>query len=210
MKKYFLVLLATFALLSGSVAQKASLHMPILIKGDDGDSMYELQKGDKLVYRINTGSAEYDFIVTINESDDKGLDFNYEMTNANNTSGHVLISNKAKSDATRYTNFFRGGELSLTDASTVWLSYKNFGDMPERKTTMQIDNGSPETFYRPEKDEVYPIVKIKGEDKKIDAFIISNAADGKGGKTMWINGISSNPLIVKMDLGWTVELKEIR
>jgi len=216
MKKYLLLFFALIVMVSTGIAQGAqvapgSLHMAMMIKNDDGsDGMYEIQRGDKLIYHINTGSAEYDFIVTINDSNEKGIDFNYEMTNANNTKGHVLISDKAKNEATRYMNFFRGGELNLTDASTVWLSYKNFTDMPERKTIMQIDNGSRETFYRPEKDEVYPIIKIKGADKKIDAFIINNAADGKGKKTMWINGISSNPLIVKMDLGWTVELKEIR
>lgn len=45
---------------------------------------------------------------------------------------------------------------------------------------------------------------------KIEGFIINNAADGTGNKTWWINGISSNSLILKMDMGWTIELKEIR
>jgi hypothetical protein len=107
-------------------------------------------------------------------------------------------------------NYFRGGELNLTDAITVWLSYKNFGDMPNKKTTMQIDNNNPETFYRPEKDEANLVVKIKGKDKKLDAFIINNAADGTGNKTMWINGISSNSLIVKMELGFSIQLMEIK
>jgi hypothetical protein len=90
------------------------------------------------------------------------------------------------------------------------MSYKNFGDMPQKKTVMQLDDNNPETFYRPEKDEVNPVVKIKGENKKLDAFIINNAADGTGNKTMWINGISSNSLIVKMELGFSIQLMEIK
>lgn len=210
MKKQVILFVSLMVFAFSSMAQR-SIYLPMMIKNDDGSTgSYDIQKGDKLVYQVKAGGNEYDFIVTINDEGDKGIDFNYEMTNANKTSGHVTISAKAKSDATKYVNFFRGGELNLTDACSIWLSGKNFGDMPNKKTTITLDNGAPETFYRPEKDEVSPVVKIKGEDKKLDAFIINNAADGGGNKTMWINGISSNSLIVKMDLGWSIVLKEIR
>ena len=195
MKKQVILFVSLMVFAFSSMAQR-SIYLPMMIKNDDGSTgSYDIQKGDKLVYQVKAGGNEYDFIVTINDEGDKGIDFNYEMTNANKTSGHVTISAKAKSDATKYVNFFRGGELNLTDA---------------KKTTITLDNGAPETFYRPEKDEVSPVVKIKGEDKKLDAFIINNAADGSGNKTMWINGMSSNSLIVKMDLGWSIVLKEIR
>ncbi len=150
-------------------------------------------------------------IVTVNdESQEKGINFNYEMTNDKNTKGHVVISAEAKSKATKYVNYFGGGDLSLTDACTVWLSDKNFGDMPQKKTVIQMDNSKPETFYKPAKNEVNPVVKIKGENKNLDGFIINNAADGKGNKTLWINNNSGNPLILKMELGWSIVLTEIR
>lgn len=188
-----------------------SFTLPLMLKNDDGSSeFYDLKKGDKLVYQVKAGGNEYEFIVTLNDPGNNALDFNYEMTNSNKTTGHVTVSNKAKSEATKYVNFFRGGELSLTDACTVWLSGKNFSDMANKKTTMTLDNGAPETFYIPENEEVSTVVKIKGEDKKIEAFIINNAADGTGNKTMWIHDISSNSLIVKMDMGWSIVLKEIR
>lgn len=210
MKKQLILFIFLMAFALGSIAQD-SFTLPLIIKNDDGSSeFYDLKKGDKLVYQVKAGGSEYEFIVTLNDPGSNALDFNYEMTNANKTSGHVTISTQAKSDATKYVNFFRGGELNLTDACTVWLSGKNFSDMPGKKTIMTLDNGAPETFYRPEKDEVAPVVKIKGEDRKLEAFIINNAADGSGNKTMWINGISSNSLIVKMNLGWSIVLKEIR
>lgn len=214
MKKVLLLVFCLMAFVFSGTAQKSvtSMYLPIMIKNDDGSTgSYELKKGDKLVYHVNAGGSEYDFIVTINKETPKGgLDFTYEMTNSSNTKGHVVISSNARYKATKYINYFRGGELNLTDAITVWMSYKNFGEMPGKQTTMQLDNNSPETFYRPENDEVNPVVKIKGEDKKLDAFIINNAADGKGNKTMWINGISSNSLIVKMELGFSIQLMEIK
>jgi len=211
MKKQFVLIVCLMAFVFSSLAQK-SMYLPIMIKNDDGSTgSYEIKKGDKLVYHVNAGGNEYDFIVTVNrESSKAGIDFNYEMTNSNNTKGHVIISANARNKATKYINYFRGGNLNLTNAITVWMSYKNFGDMPQKKTVMQLDDNNPETFYRPEKDEVNPVVKIKGENKKLDAFIINNAADGTGNKTMWINGISSNSLIVKMELGFSIQLMEIK
>lgn len=211
MKKQFVLIVCLMAFVFSSLAQK-SMYLPIMIKNDDGSTgSYEIKKGDKLVYHVNAGGNEYDFIVTVNrESSKAGIDFNYEMTNGNNTKGHVIISANARNKATKYINYFRGGNLNLTNAITVWMSHKNFGDMPQKKTVMQLDDNNPETFYRPEKDEVNPVVRIKGENKKLDAFIINNAADGTGNKTMWINGISSNSLIVKMELGFSIQLMEIK
>lgn len=211
MKKQMISFLAMMAIACGSFAQSA-MYLPVLVKNNDGATeTYNIQKGDQLIYQVSANGAEYDFVVTVNaESDEDGIDFNYEMTNRNNTKGHVMITADARKSATKYTNYFKGGELILTDASTVWLSEKNFSDMAQKKTIMQLDNGSPETFFRSGEDEVNPEVKIKGAYKKLAGFQISNSADGEGTKTMWVNDISSNSLILKMDLGWTIILKEIR
>lgn len=180
-------------------------------KTDQGVYMYDFKKGDKLVYHVNAGGNEYDFIVTVNKySYEKGIDFNYEMTNADKTHGHVIITPEAKDKARNYVNYFSGGDMKLTDASTVWLSYASFTDMPDKKTSMSFDGGEMTTMYRPEKDEVEPVVNIKGEDRTIDAFMINNSPDGTGDKTLWIHGSSANPLILKMNLGFQIELKEIR
>jgi hypothetical protein len=211
MKKISMLLILSAIFIAGSFAQSA-LQLPIAVKNEDGgSSFFDIKQGDKLVYAVNAGGRQYEFIVTVNKHDSKnGIDFNYEMTNATNTSGRVMISPAAMAGATKYVNYFRGGELSLTDASSVWLSGKNFGDMPQRQTSIQLDNGAPETFYRPKDEDVSMTVKIKGENKIVTGFRINNQQDGAGGKTLWINDLSSNPLILKMDLGWTVTLKEIR
>lgn len=211
MKKLFVFFICLMSFALGVLAQD-SMNMPMVFKNLDGTfGSYNIIKGDKLIYQVNAGGNEYDFIVTVVSGSSKGaLNFNYEMTNSRKTTGQVLISANARNNATKYINYFAGGKLNLTDAITVWLSDKNFGDMAKRKTTMQIDNNSPETFYRPEKDEASLVVKIKGEDKKLDAFIINNSADGGGDKTMWINLLSDNALIVKMNLGFTIVLKEIK
>ncbi len=184
----------------------------LYIKNEDGSaSMEPLYKGDKFVYHVNANGQEYDFIITLNDySFEKGIDFSYEMTAPANKQGHVYISAKAKETARKYNNYFSGGDMKLTDACTVWMSSDNFMEMPDKKTTMQIDNGAMETFYRNDNDEVNPVINFKGKSVKLDGFILNNATDGKGDKTLWVMGASGNPLILKMDLGWTIELKEIK
>lgn len=195
-----------------AIKPDTSFTIPLMVKKEDGEMYYyDLKKGDQLVYHVNAMGQEYDFIVTLNHySYASGIDFNYEMTAPANKQGHVTISPKAKEASRKYHNYFSGGELKLTDATTVWFCDDNFGDMPKKKTRLTIDNDAPEIFYRPEKDEVMPVINVKGKEMPVEGFIVNNKADGSGDKTMWIHGISSNPLILKMYLGWTIELKEIR
>jgi len=194
------------------VSTEADVNIDLDFDGDNSASTYSypFKKGDQLVYHVNAGGSEYDFIVTLNKYNQKGIDFNYEMTNATNTKGHVVITAEAKDGARSLVNYFKGGELNLKDASTVWLSYATFTDMPTKKTVLSFDGSEQVTMYRPENDEAKQVVVVKGQDRTITTFKINNAADGTGDKTLWIHNNSSNPLIIKMDLGWTIELKEIK
>ena len=217
MKKIAISLLLSCFFITVTQAQKAkpasSMYLPVNFKSTDGtDSSYLLQKGDELLYQVTAFGTQYDFIVTVNSGGaEKPLDFNYRMTNTAGTAGHVIISAAARATAKQYINYFTGGELLLTTASTVWITDANFTDFATQKTTMAFDGGATETMYTSAHSEVNPVIKIKGTERKLDGFSITNAAFGnKGDKTLWINNSSLNPLIIKMELGFTIELKEIR
>jgi hypothetical protein len=221
MKKIFMLFVAVLFIGSTISAQKvktkttstgAVSFMPIQYKNDDGTtSSYFLEKGDKLVYHVNAGGSEYDFIVTLNAAGfGGGIDFNYAMTNASKTKGHVNISGDARKSATKYINYFRGGDLNLTDASSVWLSTDNYIELPTQSTDMTFDDGEEESFYRSENLGEAPMIKIKGKARKLDVYLANNSSNDDGDKTLWINDAPGNPLIIKMSLGFTIELKEIR
>jgi hypothetical protein len=183
-----------------------------LLSVDGGKSLYMGQAGDKLIYEVNAGGQVYDFIITIQEpkTDDYRHSFDWEMTAPINKTGHVNIGKKAALDGRKYMNYFKGGDLTLTDACTVWMTSENFGDMPDKKTTMQFDDNEAETFYRKDEAETeYPII-YKGKEIKLDIFKVDNDKEGSNRRQVWIQGISSSSLIVKMDLGWTIRLKEIK
>jgi hypothetical protein len=175
-------------------------------------TMYMGQNGDKLIYEVQANGLTYDFIVTIKQpaSDDYRYAFDWEMTAPMNKTGHVDITKKAALDGKKYKNYFEGGKLILTDASTVWMTAKNFADMPAKETTMQFDYNQPETFYRKDEAETAYTIKYKGKDVTLDIFKVDNDKQGGEHRQVWIQGISSFALIVKMDLGWTIRLKEIQ
>ncbi len=189
-----------------------AIYTEPLLDVDGGKSLYMGQTGDKLMYEVNAGGQVYDFIITIQrpESDEYRYSFNWEMTAPVNKSGHVNISKKGALDSKKYVNYFTGGNLTLTDASTVWMTGENFVEMPDKKTTMQLDNNEPETFYRKDEAETEQVIKYKGKDIKLDIFKVDNDKPGADHRQVWVQGISSFPLIVKMDLGWTIRLKEIQ
>ena len=100
--------------------------------------------------------------------------------------------------------------MVLKDACTIWMTGANFIDLPSKETKMTFDDGVEESFYNYDNNEITPTILLKGKEVKLDAFIINNSPEGKGNKTLWVQNGSGNPLILKMDLGWTIELKEIR
>ena len=179
---------------------------------DDVTLSYDLKKGDKLVYHVTNNGNEYDFTVTINTfSYDKGIDFSYEIGAPVNKKGHVNISGPAYRTSRKYVNYFAGGELKLTDACAIWLCHDAYyEDLNSKKTVMTMDNGAPETFYEPEDDAVEHEIIFKGETVKVDALRLNNKSDGNGSKEVWVHNSSGNPLIIKMDVGYTIELKEVK
>ncbi len=183
-----------------------------LLSMDGGKSLYMGQTGDKLIYEVNTGGQVYDFIITIQQpkTGDYRYSFDWEMTAPVNKSGHINISKTAAIDGKKYMNYFKGGDLTLSDACTVWMTGENFGEMPDKKTTMQLDSNEPENFYRKDEAETEQRIKYKGKEIKLDIFKVDNDKEGSDHRQIWVQGISAFPLIVKMDLGWTIRLKEIK
>lgn len=206
----------------GSIATKKSIKKKvapvreaaenmILSSGEGLPALFTIQPMDTLVYGVEAYGKKYDFIIIVNKYEGSGgIDFNWKMTDPINTEGHTTVTGEAAYSSKKYNNFFSPGELNLTDATTVWLCGENFSDMPEKKTTMQLDDNAPETFVRPDEDQVVYDIIYRGTPLKLDAFKINNQKEGADKKEIHILGISSNPLIVAMDLGWKIQLKEVR
>jgi hypothetical protein len=162
-----------------------------------------LKNGDVLVYEVNAGGETYHFEVTIKEIRE-AIVFDWVMPEKD-ISGEVTLEKAARDGATIYKNFFKDGEESVfTDSGTVWLSRKNFGEVKKGSTIMTIDNNGAERFDKKESGTLDII--FKGKPMKLKHIGMSN---GKG-RSLWVMDNPAQPLILKMNLGWTITLKEVK
>lgn len=204
MKKLFLLILSIVCINFFSQAQidydkEAMVGSSIVTKA-----------GQVLVYGVDFNGTAYDFIVHV-KSVDNGLVFDYEMTNANNTKGSVHISAKAMDDALSQNNYFTGGEMKLDDMTTVWVSRKVLMDIIEDGVTgISTDAGATQTKIQ-QKSVGHDYQAMNGVSGKMMndlSYVYLESPDGSA--KYWIHLNKGNPLILKMDLGWTIWLKEIK
>lgn len=207
----FTLTLSSFAQNSDNIINNRLPLDEVLFTDDNGVSTFDIQKGDTLIFAVNAGGSQYDFVVSVNEySYDNGIKFNWYMTEPVGLSGNIIVTPDAKNNATRYHNYFSYGEKTLTDASCIWLSGTNFGDMPARTTSIKMDNNAAENYLRPQDDAVKHVINYRGKEVTLDAFKINNGKEAPYTRELHVLNTSANPLIVSMNLGWTISLKEIR
>ena len=88
----------------------------------------ELKQGLHLVYDITQGEKTYQYIVDFNSVTEKGLVFNWKMTEPVNKSGTITITEKAFTNATDLdfypaTKKFDGEEISMIFGKTLFQKF---------------------------------------------------------------------------------------
>lgn len=165
--------------------------------------------GTTNIYEVDFNGTKYDFIVTVKEnSAEKGLVFSYKMTNASGTSGTVYMTDEARKKAHMQNNYFSGGEMKLTDMTTVWLSKEVFDEL-ETKGESKISTDGGETWTvlkRKYYDYNFPI-QTKAGLQAVFGYMYCESDDGSA--KYWIQ-TGGNPIILKMDLGWTITYKQFK
>lgn len=165
--------------------------------------------GQKLVYGVDFYGNNYDFIITITSLED-GINFDYKMTNATNTTGTVSISAEAMDNATAQNNMFSGGEMMLLNKTTVWVSQKVFMDLQEDGVANVLPDGVNQVKLKQKKvAHDYEAMNSKnGQMINNLSYVYAESDDQK--YKYWIHLDDNYPLILKMDLGWSIWLKEIK
>lgn len=193
MKK--VLILAAFILLTG-IAQTS------IAQQKEGPATW-LKTGSVLSYHLMAQNEGYDYIVSdlIMKND---ISFNWKMTSPINHSGSVKISSMAIDTATSIINKFADGStLNLQDKTTVLISrklYKLIKSQAPAKITME---NSSEIFNYV-RNENYP-VKIDGTVQKLDVMLAQSPAGNK----IWILDYPQYPLIIQMQLDFTLYLQSV-
>ncbi|MBS1511126.1 MAG: hypothetical protein JST86_09810 [Bacteroidetes bacterium] len=189
----------------------ASLSNVLLAQTAKPFAMADFKKATWLV--TNNGD-EYNFTI----SNPKGgmttnFEFDWGMTNGND--GHINITKEAMESAAAQNNYF-GPKLknaTLTNQTTVWVSRQVFTNLSKKGTaTMDVGNG-PEVFTvvknkddDAETESFKDAIKVKGTEKTLLTLHVKNE---DGSHQLWILNNLQNPVIIKMDLGWTIVLKTV-
>jgi hypothetical protein len=200
--KKLVLLLFTALLLNTAFAQNNPRPTRSRFWNNKYNSFY-IKAGDILVYNVDNNGDKYDFIVRIKKFGND-ISFDYSMPQKGNKA-NVMIQAGAVSDASTYVNDFASTNKNLKDKSTVWLSHSNYTDLAsDGEATMDFGNGK-ETFTRGNTGTLK--INYKGKEKIITLL---NAQNAGGNYKIGVMSEEKNPLIVTMDLGWKLTLKEVR
>ncbi|MGE3062331.1 MAG: hypothetical protein AB7T10_01700 [bacterium] len=159
--------------------------------------------GAKFVYHVEYFGDEYDFIVDLKNLS-KDIEFDWSMTSPMNSSGNVIIREKALKNATSLFNYYSNGDtLDMEDYTSIWVSKAVYNAL-KNDDIVTIDAGDGDETLTFEEIQKFTVV-INGEDKELDCIYASSDLFG----WFWILDSQKFPLILKMDIGWTITLTEI-
>ncbi len=167
-------------------------------------------------WEVNNDGSVYSFIVsnpmgTVTSD----FEFDWSMTTGTDMNGHIKITRDAMKSAAAQNNYFgpRLKNATLTDKTTIWISQQVFTELTKKgNAIMDVGNG-PEVFTAvmdkngdAEKESFKDIIQVKGSEKTVTTIHVKNR---EGSRQLWILNNAQNPLIIKMDLGWTIVLKSV-
>ncbi len=166
----------------------------------------QIAVGTQLVYEVTTATAKYQFIVTVKKLDD-GITFDWRMTAPINKKGTVIMTEDAVESAAGLFNYFANDTARLDDQTSVWVSRTMWREMhnEDEMVLISLDNDEATGFFR-EDGEAHKI-SYKGKSLDMKVSNLKSLTDNQT-ITVWEN--EKFPIILKMDLGWTIELKEIK
>jgi len=163
------------------------------------------------IYEVYFNDIKYDFRVSNPKVDmDNGISFKYKLTGDVGYDGTVNISKEAIATAHDQMNKFGKETLELNNKTSVWISKEVFNEFKTNGySSINANNweGTKEFQLVSEKnseDSYYPVT-IDDEIKYIKCIKVL----AKNGEELWINDDVNNPIILKMKVDFSIELKQV-
>lgn len=190
------------------IAICAVLFLAVFTTGKcQADSAVNIKPGTQLVYDVNANGNKYQFIVTVKNLG-KGITFDWTMTTPDNLSGTLEMTPGALDSAHALYNFFTGGMTQLTNQTSVWVSKSVWDDIhdEDEMTDLKVDDETDDSFIRFAMPDGYATTYKNTSTTMACSELRSLFTDNV--ITVWEN--EKFPIILKMNLGWTIELREIK
>ncbi|MGG9962042.1 tetratricopeptide repeat protein [Ferruginibacter sp. SUN106] len=167
-------------------------------------------------WEVNANGAIYDFLVSNPKGNvDTDFEFDWAMSNKDDMKGHIKLTKDAMEKAIAQNNYFGSAlkNATLTDKTTVWVSKAVFNDLTKNNSAkMDVGNGEeiftvvPDGQDNRDKESFEDKVLVKGSAKYVNTLHVKNE---DGSRQLWILNDAKNPMIIKMDLDWSIVLKSI-
>lgn len=167
-----------------------------------------LKTGTTLVYQVENQNQKYDFTINIEEIT-PSIVFTFKMSNARKTSGKITITQEALKNAIAQYNYFQSNEVTLDKQTTVWVSKKVWNNLKKRKKSEISTNSGEMNLKTLEliKSQDFPVT-MNGQELALSTmYCVTNDTNAY---KYWILDDINNPLILKMELNFSIELKEIK
>ena len=165
-----------------------------------------IKKGTKLIYDVNYLGSQYEFTIVIKDQSET-YRFDWSMSAPLNKKGTLNISKEAIQNATELFNYFSNGDVNPANQCCVILSKKMFNTFQK--------NSSLEICTDKKKNEIsifgnpYDHTQSFGYNNDFsNEFDCKTVTNGDEYQITYVND-SNFPLIIEMNLGWTLKLKNI-
>ena len=176
---------------------------------------YVFKAGDVLEYELNKQGKTYRLIITLTGKtfiDSKIIDaitFTWERKGDTVAKGTIMITKEARVNASVYLENLSNGSLILKNKSCLWLSLKGFQSLLSPDGYKMDFGDGNKTLYKIKTStgDNYTF-SFKGKPGYMSAFEVK--ATFSGNHFSFCPTTNSNALILSVDMGWTMKLKEIR
>jgi hypothetical protein len=172
----------------------------------------DLEPGSILIYSVKREGQTSELIVTI-EQLKPVLKFNYKITFDPTTSGQVIMTQNALENADKQIDLLLGGKQYLDNATSLWISKKSFSELVSGDSTRVVTNDGS-VFYIKKLEDSVKKINVDDDTQYVNfiyaAQILKNDNNEMDfGYSYKILDDPDNPIILSMDLGWTIELEKI-
>lgn len=166
------------------------------------NAQLSLNTNDKFIYDVEAGGSTYNFTFKI-KSLLPSFSFVWQMNNEDAGYGKVSTTAAALATSKKMYNYFSSGDVTLTNATSVILSKAAYADIIQKKKVILFDGDKKFIFENP--DETDFSYTINGEEKTTKAIYLSDADQ----HDIIILKNAAYPIILKMNLGWTIKLNTV-
>lgn len=172
----------------------------------NGNPKDVIRLGSKLIYDVNFEGASYEVTVIV-KNNNENYTFEWFMSKPANGKGTIQLSKAAIENASGILSHFTNGDISLDDQCCIFLSKKMFEELKndgsmeivtDKKKNVKTIFGNP---YQHTQSYGY-------KNNYTNEFQCRTVSDGGDYQITYVDD-ADFPLIVELNLDWSLKLKNI-